>query len=264
MIRLIKMDFYRMFKSKFFWIALCVLFILQFAGAFGMPFLVDAISNYAENPEELMMYSNIKFSDMLSNPMDSIMMIIMFVSATAFLFADIKNGYIKNIAGQISQKGYTAISKFVVVCFHNLVFMTGSVLAYLLGSLVCPKMTVIFDGAALSGLIIFFIKLMLTFAMTTVLLFITTGLYNSTLANVAGVLFSVGALGLIYAALDKLISVIGIKNVTVTHYIPDQLYFEKYDISAWGDIINAVIVSLVFIVVFLLLTVSVFNKRDVK
>ncbi len=262
--RLIRMDFYRLVKSKLFIISLIVLFSLQLAIAFGIPILTDMIAHSFGNSEEFKMDTVVKVSSILSNPMMSFFMIIMFISAISFLFADIRNGYIKNIAGQISKKGYTAISKFIVVCFHNFVFMVVSVLGTLIGSAVCPKTYLSFDNAVFSGLVIFLVKVLLSFAMIAIILFITTGLRNKTIASVIGVLFSLGALGLLYAGLDQLLSTIGIKNVNVENYIPDQLYNQSYDVAAFSAVINSVIVSVIFIVVFLSLTVMIFNKRDVK
>ena len=100
--------------------------------------------------------------------------------------------------------------------------------------------------------------------MTSIILFLTTGLRNKTLASVVGVLFSVSALGLLYMALNQLLSMVGIKNFDVSNYAPDQLFNSQFDTAAIGAVINAIIVSVVFIGVFVGLTVAIFNKRDVK
>ena len=39
--RLIKMDFYRLFRSKLFWITNIILFGISFAVNFAMPFITD-------------------------------------------------------------------------------------------------------------------------------------------------------------------------------------------------------------------------------
>ena len=134
----------------------------------------------------------------------------------------------------------------------------------ILGVLLCPDSSLIVDSAVTSGIVVFFVKLLLSFAMTSIILFLTTGLRNKTLASVVGVLFSVSALGLLYMALNQLLSMVGIKNFDVSNYAPDQLFNSQFDTAAIGAVINAIIVSVVFIGVFVGLTVAIFNKRDVK
>ena len=263
--KLIKMDFYRLFQSKTFWISAAVMFFLQGITSFSMPILQKNLLKFAsvpaENASEML---DTKLSEIFSSPMMSFFMLIMFISATTFLFADIRDGYVKNFVGQIARKGYSAISKFIVVCVHNAFFMLLALSGNILGVLLCPDSSLIVDSAVGSGIVVFFVELLLSFAMTSIILFLTTGLRNKTLASVVGVLFSVSALGLLYMALNQLLSMVGIKNFDVSNYAPDRLFNSQFDTAAIGAVINAIIVSVVFIGVFVGLTVAIFNKRDVK
>lgn len=263
--KLIKMDFYRLIQSKTFWISAGVMFLLQFAVSFFIPIGTKMLMQFAGAEEEAAAFvEETTLTSVLSSPMISFFMILMFISATSFLFSDIRDGYIKNIAGQISHKGYSAVSKFIVVCVHNFFFMLMALVGNLLGNLTTPDVTLVADASIPSGIVVFFVKLLLSFAMTSILLFLTTGLRNKTLASVIGVLFSVSALGLLYLGLDQLLSMVGIKDISISSYAPDQLFTSSFDGAAVGAVINAVVVSLVFIAVFLALTVVIFNKRDVK
>lgn len=264
--KLIKMDMYRLFHSKLFWILTGVLFAIEAILSFGMPFLVEMLKNFSENPEttDTVIDNSKSITAMISDPVTSFLLIIMFVSVIAFLFADLRNGYIKNIAGQLPRKGSTAISKFVVSIVHNLIFMIAGFFGMLVGNLLCPKVTVVFDNMFFSGLVVFFLKLVLSMAMVSILLFITTGLRSKTFASIVGVLFSVSALGMLYTGINKLLEALGLKNFDIAQYVPDQLYNQSFDLAAVNSVISAFIVGIAFCVIFVSLTVFVFNKRDVK
>ena len=74
------------------------------------------------------------------------------------------------------------------------------------------------------------------------------------------VLFGLGLLGLIYlgidAGLDRLFPK---KDFLVSDYMPDQLYAETKP-----DTLAALIVSAVTILLFLWLSVRIFDRKDVK
>ena len=158
--KLIKMDFYRLFQSKTFWISAAVMFFLQGITSFSMPILQKNLLKFAsvpaENASEML---DTKLSEIFSSPMMSFFMLIMFISATTFLFADIRDGYVKNFVGQIARKGYSAISKFIVVCVHNAFFMLLALSGNILGVLLCPDSSLIVDSAVGSGIVVFFVEI---------------------------------------------------------------------------------------------------------
>ena len=262
--KLIKMDIYRLFQSKLFWILGGVLFAIEFFMSFGLPFLLDMLKNFSDKPDSIAANSKVSFSSLVSEPVSGFLLILMFASVTAFLYADIRNGYIKNIAGQLPKKGYTAVSKFVVSIIHNLIFMFFGFMGSFIGHLLCPKTTIVYDNMILSALVIFALHLLLSLAMVSIILFLTTGLRNKTIASVVGVLFSVGALSLLYMGINKLLEVVGLKEFDIGNYMPDQLYGQKFDLAAVNSVISAALVGITFCAVFLFLTIAIVNKRDVK
>lgn len=270
--KLIKMDFYRLVQSKMFWILSGVLFLVMAIFSFSSPFLSEFLKGISPDPGSFPDNYDERFTSIVSAPTKGLtgwLMIFIFISAASFLYADMKNGYIKNIAGQLPKRSYTAVSKFIVIIFHNFVFLAAGALGKLFGILVCPKAGIIFDAFSPFGIVIFFVKLLLSVGMISIILFLTTGLRNKTLAIVLGVLFSVEALGLLYMGLNALIKQLGIQNFDITEYTLDSLYSRQYDISALSStdaqlLLNSVCVSVGCIAVFLLLTVLLINKRDVK
>ena len=84
--KLIKMDFYRLFQSKTFWISAAVMFLLQGITSFSMPILQKNLLKFASVPvEDANELFDSKLSEIFSSPMMSFFMLIMFISATTFL-----------------------------------------------------------------------------------------------------------------------------------------------------------------------------------
>lgn len=128
---LIKMDFYRMFRSKAFIISNIVIFGLNIIGKLIELVMFNLAKGLVEESEQAEMVYNYteNLSSIFINPLWlSMMIIVILISAVTFSYADIANGFIKNIAGQVNHKGHTVISKFLVLCVHNLVFLCVGVL----------------------------------------------------------------------------------------------------------------------------------------
>ena len=119
--KLIRMDLYRMPKSKAFIICLILAFVLALAVApLGKVMFNLANSLSSESVEAYP--AEVNLSDVLSDPFPVINLMLVLLSLCFFFYADVENGYIKNIAGQMPMKGFTVLSKFIAAIVHNLVF----------------------------------------------------------------------------------------------------------------------------------------------
>ena len=87
---------------------------------------------------------------------------------------------------------------------------------------------------------------------------------NKVLATVLGVILGTGTMSLAYMGLNTAISnIFHTQSFDLGMYMPDAL-FNSVNVGANVAVINAIVVSLVFIVLFMALTVKVFKSRDVK
>lgn len=263
---IIKMDFYRMFRAKSFIISNIILFIIAVANRpiqLGLDALGQTIASGGETPYKSMADSikRCDFAELLSDPfVFSLSIILVLIPAVVFSYADIANGFIKNIAGQVSNKGYTVISKFVVLCVHNLIFMLVGVFGNVVSILIVSNFTgIVAFGNVAVALGTFMIKWMLLMALTAILLFLTTGLKNKTLASVVGVIFGSGALGILHLMIDNIAQ--QALKFNPSEYDPTVLMDSA---STNALVFNAIVVSLVVIAIFIPLTVKIFNKTDVK
>ena len=221
------------------------------------------ISNIFKNAEGVTYSAEVKFSSLLSSPIEQIFLILVMISAVSFMYADIANGYIKNIAGQLTNKGNTVISKFIVIGIHNFAFMFFGFLGNTLSEFCIRK--VVFDSMIAYGIAAFAIKWLLLMSISSIVLFFSTGLKNKTVASVVGVLLSSGLLGLVYLGLNAgIANVFKTDNFDINSYMPDQLFGQTVAATLNVTAFNAIIVSLVVSGVFLFFTVKIFNNSDVK
>ena len=265
----IKMDLYRMLTSKTFKINLLIVTIVTLLSKPLLKLVYNLTAKLAENLSEnaegttsaVEAYpSSVDLSELIASPFGFyILTIFVLMSVIAFAYADIANGFIKNYAGQLANKGYSIISKFVVIVIHNFIFMACALIGGILGEFMTR--TVTFDADVPTAVGVFFLKLLLMQALCTILLFFTAGIRQRTMATVFGVFLGSGMLGLAYFGLNMAIAKVFVNSdINVMDYAPDKLLEQGINIAT----INALVVSAVIKFIFLPLTVKIFNAKDVR
>ena len=181
------------------------------------------------------------------------------LSVNSFFYADVENGYIKNIAGQMPKRGYTILSKFLAVIPHNLLFIVAGVGGNLIGTIIFQK--IIVDSAVLEACGTLLLKLLLLFGNHLLSLLLVTATFQSkSFGTVLAVLFGLGLLFLVYTGIDAgLDQLWPKKSFSIVSYMPDQLLD-----SASPNVVRSLAVSAVTIVIFLLPSIRIFDKKDVK
>lgn len=256
MVNLIRMDLYRMNRSKSFWVCL----ILAFALALSVTPVIKLLSVLARllTEEADVFPASAKLSDIIGNPFPILNAMLAMLSACSFFYADVENGYIKNIAGQMPKKGFTILSKFLAIIPHNLLFMLVGVVGNLLGSMLFQKIA--FDGGVAGSLGVFALKFLFIQSLCAVLLLVTSSFRSKSLGAVLAVLFGMGLLSLIYLAIDAGLSqLLPNMKFSLSEYMPDQLLR-----ASAPKALDAILVSAVTTAVFLPLAIRVFDRRDVK
>ena len=261
MANLIKMDMRRMFRSPMFFISLSVIAVFNILMTVGTTMLAKMFAaGQAAAPTVL--------SDVVANPFIlPIFSILMFASLISFSYADIAGGYIKNLAGQLPHKSSLIYSKYIVIGIHNFIFLAVGSAANVLGNLTMSAtgmLQMTDDGMLWAAIATLLLKWLLSMAITAILMFVTNGVKNKVLATVTGVIIGTGALGLAYLGLNTAISnIFHTQGFDLSMYMPDSL-MNSVNVGANTAVINAIVVSLVCIFIFMALTVKVFKSRDVK
>ncbi len=264
MMNLIRMDVFRLMKTKTFWILNIINFSLTFIAPIMIKVIFDRLLSDTGVPADEATNELIgaqPLSTMIGFPFGTVglLMIVMLVSAAVFLHGDIGHGYIKNLAGQIPKKSHLTFSKFIVMAFHHLIMMAVCLSGTVLGNLVSRGIYI--DAKVGESLGMFMIRFLLLYALTSVLLLFSSGLGNKTLSIVMAVIFGTGALNLLYAPLDLLFNQVFHWEIRVEDWMPDAL---AGSIAPAPPILNSLLVGLIFVAVFVTLSGYVSNHRDVK
>ena len=254
MTNLLRMEWYKLRTSRLFIVLLIVTFALNGLILASLPMISSALGAQTSATE---------LSMILASPFAlGLLMIPIFISAVSFLYLDFSGGYIKNIAGQLPDRGSIVFAKFIMIGVPNLIFFVVAALSAVLATALTGG--IIADAAVWNGVLTLFLKWLLSLSLCAVLMFFAVGLRNKTLAIIMAVVFSTGALSLLYLGINSGITALfKVENVSVGDYLPDSLMGSVNAIT--GDlVVNAIIVAVVFIALFLSLTYIMFKKRDVK
>lgn len=296
MINLIKMDLYRLFKTKSYYVMIVVTALLAIFAIFMLneDILFQqsmqekgndnskyeqemlekdnmtevssegfTIGIYVETKEEWI-YNKIDFADYLNVNFASNLVMILCVFVSIYVNGEQKNGYIKNIAGQLEKRSMLVLSKLVAVSVE----VFSMLLVFVLIS-------------AISGKIAFGDKLICSSVISLLkLLGIEYVLHLATSSTVMAItlIFRSSGVGITYGLLDSMglvASILGIINVFANKIFK----FKDFDVLEYTVrgcitklsvtfttevIIKSLIISIAFISISTILAMISMQKRDVK
>ncbi|MBP5726012.1 MAG: hypothetical protein J6Y48_02940, partial [Clostridia bacterium] len=136
--KLIRMDLYRMLKSKSFLVCLTIAFVLALVNA-PVAKLMYTLANSLSSDINETFPAEVNLSGVLSDPFPMMGLMLALLSLCFFFYADVENGYIKNIAGQMPMKGFTVLSKFTASAVHNLYFAAAGIIGNLIGTILVQR-----------------------------------------------------------------------------------------------------------------------------
>ncbi|MBR6707880.1 MAG: hypothetical protein IKI84_14570 [Clostridia bacterium] len=256
MVNLIRMDLYRMRKSKAFIVCLILAFVLALSSA-PLEKVLFMVAKSLSNEINETFITEVNFSRILTNPFPMMGMMITLLSLCYFFYADVENGYVKNIAGQMPLKGFTVLSKFMAAIVHNLIFAAAGIIGNVIGCLIVKKITP--DSNLLDSIRILVLKMMLLQSISAILLLMVATLHSKSLGMTLAVLFGMGLTGLFYAGINEGLKPLFGQGTNIANIMPDVV-ISQYPL----DTVKALAVSIGWGGVFLLLAIRVFDRKDVK
>lgn len=283
MINSIKMDFYRMFRTKSFYGVLLVM-IIAIAFTTYLETIVGNDEKYlqeremtAENTVNLET-ENLNFGmsvSLATQPGEKVSVYDMFYANTQgkftalflviftvmFTMADITSGYVKNIAGQIKSRWFLIFSKSCAVFIYT-VIMLG---IFVFWQAVCNW---IFTGYLIWGngkqfLLCFFTQVLLHFAFAMVCMMIAIALKNQVFSMTISICLCMNLMTIIYGAIDKVVQNLGKEDFSCLFYtLTGKMSLLPQSLTG-KDSIEAVAVSVVFATVAIIIASVIFEKRDI-
>ena len=281
MLNMIRMEVFRMFKTK----SLYVIWMVMIACVF----LTNSLS-----AEEILTFSMEEKQEMYEAAMDGeesgnlgmdvtlptkpgadvsvfdgfyanvkgkFIALFMVIFTVLYATADITSGYVKNIAGQVRNRGNLIFAKAAALLLYVVLTMLLFIGVQTLSNAISYQKLVMgpgkefFQYAALQTL--------LHFALIMVIMCIAVVLHNNVISMMISVCVCMNILIMLYGVVDQAVEKLGIHD------------FHMIDYTVSGKIVNlgmnaapkamgmAALVGIVFIVVMLAMSMTVFQKRDI-
>ena len=271
--KLIKMDFYRLFSSKAIKVGALVA-SLACAGYMLLSLGIIALAKLAlvEDPtvavelgsllSQVAWMNGVNFSEIILGGTAAFSLFIGCMISASFIGSEQACGYTKNFAGQLPDKGYMAISKFVVTSVAQILILAIYVAVSVpLAFLLFGKYIVGYEiGTLLAAL---GLRLLLHLAINAIIIFVCTLTKSHAIAMVAGCIFGLGITRFAYMAAEMILGMMKV-NFPIGNFMPDGIN-SQLGLGNVGELcVKAIVVSLTFIVVFLATNYFTLRKRDVK
>lgn len=288
MYNLIKMELYKLFKSASMWILLLGLVLFGFFSAYitgydlkEMSYNEEYIQNSAELEEKFNDPSSVnvgvyfrtdpKWSEGNVNLLEYLLVMLqsgiylVFISIFTALFvnSEVKNGYIKNIAGQIKFRGMLVFSKLPALLIFNIIVFIG---AYLTNAIFIRFFLGEVDLGITAELIkLILIQLLLHFAFSCIVMALTMVTKSKAAGIAFGIIFSAGLGALLFMGIDTVLHSMGVSE---TFNIAK--YTIEYNVKLTGlgfnfdDTAKVLLIASLVVIVTSQIAMIVENKRDVR
>ena len=265
MLNIIKMDFYRMLKSKsqyILWILLTVMLVLTTASmreeykdpqasANNWETMQEGVEDTAEN---LGMYVTVPtepgqkatlYDMFYANTQGKVEAIFIVVFAVLFATADIRSGYIKNIGGQCRRRSDLVISKAVILFFYTvLTFLLTLAVQAFLG----------YIGT----------QLLLHYALALIVMGISILILNNIISMTLAIMLCMNMTVLLWGMVGRGLQSVFDRTVDVLSYtVTGSISI----LQLHGDpdlLIKAALVAIVYGTVFTVVSAIVFQRRDIR
>lgn len=283
MLNMIRMELYRMFKTK----SLYVIWLVLAAGIlFTTGLSADEMKTYTmEEKQEMYEYATgQQKSDTVNLGMDvtvptkpgdtvsvfdlfygnikgKFLALFMVIFAVLYSTADMTSGFIKNIAGQVrDRRGLVfakGVSLFVYTVLTMLIFTGIQTIsnALFFDELVFGPVKEFLQYAG--------IQTLLHFALLIIVMCIAIVLRNNVISMMLSVCLCMNVLVIFYSFLDNLIAKAHIKNFHVLEYtVTGNISFLETNVTT-KMAVTALAVSIAFVIVMIEVCSTVFKKRDI-
>ena len=283
MLNMIRMELYRMFKTKSMYV---IWLVLAVGILFTTGLSADEMKTYTmEEKQEMYEYATgqresetvnlgmdvtvpTKPGDTVSvfdlfygNIKGKFLALFMVIFAVLYSTADMTSGFVKNIAGQVRDRRRLVFAKGVSLFVYTVLTML------IFTGIQTVSNALFFDEFVFGPVKEFLqyagIQTLLHFAFLMIVMCIAIVLRNNVVSMMLSVCLCMNVLVIFYSFLDNLIAKAHIKNFHVLEYtVTGNISFLETNVTA-KMAVTALAVSIAFIIVMIEVCSTVFKKRDI-
>ncbi|NSI19113.1 ABC transporter permease [[Ruminococcus] gnavus] len=283
MLNMIRMELYRMFKTKSMYV---IWLVLAVGILFTTGLSADEMKTYTmEEKQEMYEYATgqresetvnlgmdvtvpTKPGDTVSvfdlfygNIKGKFLALFMVIFAVLYSTADMTSGFVKNIAGQVRDRRRLVFAKGVSLFVYTVLTML------IFTGIQTVSNALFFDEFVFGPVKEFLqyagIQTLLHFAFLMIVMCIAIVLRNNVISMMLSVCLCMNVLVIFYSFLDNMIAKAHIKNFHVLEYtVTGNISFLETNVTA-KMAVTALAVSIAFIIVMIEVCSTVFKKRDI-
>ncbi len=288
MINIIKMDLYRLIKSKGFLVISILTIVFAAFVIFAFSLFVTKTASYtttddggvlvigqsdennadddsfkvgfstAEDEDTFLklQVKKLMFSELLSMVMNGFLLLAIIVPI--FVNEDNKNGYIKNIAGLIPNKGGFAVSKIISIAVLNIYLILLQIVTVLISSRIfLGYLNFTAFGEFIPKLLL---QILFGVSVSVFIAMLAVWFRSKGFSMMIGILMASGIFGGIATGINYLIEYFfKIENVDIA-----KCFISSYSNITTVDTSYKIVVSLVYLVVSSFIAIMIMQKRDIK
>lgn len=284
MFNCIKMDLYRMFRMKSFYVIGIILAAATFfttsmsvldynmmkeeAGQNSQVYEQETSSD--EEPVNLGMDVTIPtrpgemvtvYDQVYANLHGKFIALFMVIFAVLFSASDLSSGYIKNIGGQMKNRGNLILSKAVALFIYTVLTMLFYLCIQTVAQAVCfheLQLGSLRDLAVYSA-----IQILLHYVLLLICMAITIITRSKVFSMAFAVLFCMNVMVILYSTVDKILARFGIEDFNMLQYTVTGRMALLEMAPSVGGCVKALTVAVVFGLAVLALSSQIFRKRDI-
>lgn len=284
MLNCIKMDLYRMFRMKSFyiiWIALAAATIFTTSMSvldYNMmkeeakknPQAYEQEISSDEEPVNLGMNVTIPtrpgemvtvYDQVYANLHGKFIALFMVIFAVLFSTSDISSGYIKNIGGQMKNRGNLILSKAAALFVYTIMAMLFYLAAQTLAQAVCFHELQV--GPVKELAVYSATQTLLHYALLLICMAVSIITRNKVFSMTFAVLLCMNVMVIFYSTVDKVAAKLGIEDLNLIQYtVTGRMALLEMSPTAKGCV-KALIVAALFGLAVTVLSSQIFRKRDI-
>ena len=284
MFNCIKMDLYRMFRMKSFYVVGIMLAVATFFTTSMSVLDYNLMKEEAEQnsqvyeqeissdeePVNLGMDVTIPtqpgemvtvYDQVYANLHGKFIALFMVIFAVLFSASDLSSGYIKNIGGQMKNRGNLILSKAVALFIYTVLTMLFYLCIQTVAQAVCfheLQLGSLRDLAVYSA-----IQILLHYVLLLICMAITIITRSKVFSMAFAVLFCMNVMVILYSTVDKILARFGIEDFNMLQYtVTGRMALLEMAPSA-GGCVKALTVAVVFGLAVPALSSQIFRKRDI-
>ena len=196
-----------------------------------------------------------------SNAQGKFYALFLVIFAVMFATADIKSGYIKNIGGQVSQRGMLIVSRAVVLALFTAITFAGIFVFQAAANMLAFKCVV--WGNWKEIIPYFLTELTLHYAFVLICMAIAVIIKNNVISMTLSVCLTMNIMSIVYGFIDYVVNRKGLHNFSIYKYTVTGRMAMLPMNAGRDDVVSSMCVAVIFIIIMLSLSSYVFQKRDI-